>query len=297
MGRNKYIRCNICSKSMRKDNLKRHHKSHKDILSMSDKDMREEIRAREATRLYREERRQKIEEIAHQEGIIPNLSEEYEVENASSLKEELLQTNKDYLEKIELGHRVANILDEGTVHEESLKKSYKDALDLYRKQRPIIDIQSVKLRPWQCELMEMIRQPSNREVIWICGKRGNEGKSWFQSYLETFFGYSRVVRLDLRNKTANILYSLSKRPLQTTDIFLFNDTRAVGDTDQNYAVLEHIKDGCATSSKYGSDVIRFNTPNIVIVFSNMTPATYCLSVDRWNVHKIESTGLRYIKSF
>ena len=264
---------------------------------MSDKDMREEIRAREATRVYREERRQKVEEIAHQEGIIPNLSKEYLVENANSLKEELLQTNKEFLEKIELGHQVANILDEGTVHEESLKKLYKDALDLYRKQRPIIDIQSAQLRPWQCELMEMIRRPSNREVIWICGKSGNEGKSWFQSYLETFFGYSRVVRLDLRNKTANILYSLSKRPLQTTDIFLFNDTRAVGDTDQNYAVLEHIKDGCATSSKYGSDVIRFNTPNIVIVFSNMTPATYCLSVDRWNVHKIESTGLRYIKSF
>ena len=145
--------------------------------------------------------------------------------------------------------------------------------------------------------MEMIRQPSNREVIWICGKRGNEGKSWFQSYLETFCGYSRVLCLDLRNKTANTLYSLSKRPLQTTDIFLFNDTRAVGDTHQNYAVLEKIKDGCATSSKYGSNVIRFKTPNIIIVFSNITPTSYCLSVDRWNVHKIESNGLRYVKSF
>ena len=100
MGRNKDVRCSICSKSMRKDHLKRHQSVHPDILSMSDKDMREEIRAREATRLYREERRQKIEEIAHQEGIIPNVSEEYEVENASSLKEELLQTNKDYLGRL-----------------------------------------------------------------------------------------------------------------------------------------------------------------------------------------------------
>ena len=52
-----------------------------------------------------------------------------------------------------------------------------------------------------------------------------------------------VTRLDLRNKTSNILYALSKRPLQTTDIFLFNDTRACGETNQNYGVLEHIKDG------------------------------------------------------
>ena len=98
----------------------------------------------------------------------------------------------------------------------------------------------------------------------------------------------------MRNKTANILYTLSKRPLQTTDIFLFNDTRAVGDTYQNYAVLEHIKDGCATSSKYGSNVLRFKTPNIIIVFSNNTPSTSCLSADRWNVHTITSDGLRCI---
>ena len=295
MGRNKHIRCKICSKSLRKDTLNRHHETHKDILSMSDEDMREEIRARHAAQMYREERRQKVEEIAHQDGISINLPKEFEYEDIASLEEELLQTNKEYLEKIELGHQIADILDKGTVHEESLERSYKDALDLYRKQRPRIDIQSAQLRPWQRELMKMIREPSDREVIWICGKRGNEGKSWFQSYLETFFGYSRVVRLDLRNKTANILYSLSKRPLQTADIFLFNDTRAGGGTYQNYAVLEHIKDGCATSSKYGSNVIRFKTPNIVVVFSNNTPSTSYLSADRWSVHKIDSNGLRCIK--
>jgi len=279
---------------MRKDNLKRHHETHKNILSMTDEDVKEEIRARHATQIHREERRQKVEEIAQQEGICINLPNEFEIEDIASLEEELLKTNKEHLEKIELGHQIANILDKGTVLEESLKKMHKEALDLYRKHRPRIDVQFAQLRPWQCELMKMVRQSSDREVIWICGKRGNEGKSWFQSYLETFFGYSRVIRLDLRNKTANILYTLSKRPLQTADIFLFNDTRAVGDTYQNYAVLEHIKDGCATSSKYGSNVIRFKTPNTIVVFSNNTPSTSCLSADRWSVHTIDSDGLRCI---
>ena len=81
---------------------------------------------------------------------------------------------------------------------------------------------------------------------------------------KTFYGYAHVVRLDLRNKTANILHTLSKRPLQTTDIFLFNDTRASDHHWQNYTVMEHIKDGSAVSSKYSSSVITFKTPNLLL---------------------------------
>ena len=54
MDRHKHVRCNICSKSMRIDHLKRHHQTHKDILSMTDDDAREEIRARHATQIHRE---------------------------------------------------------------------------------------------------------------------------------------------------------------------------------------------------------------------------------------------------
>ena len=193
-----------------------------------------------------------------------------------------------------MGKDIALIIDKGTVREESLKRNYKEALDLHRKQKPRIDIQSAKLRPWQDELMKIIYKPSDRTVFWICGYKGNEGKTWFQSYLETFYGYARVSRLDLRNKTSNILYALSKRPLQTTDIFLFNDTRACGETNQNYGVLEHIKDGCATSSKYNSNVLNFKTPNTVIVFSNNSPHTSHLSADRWRVYAIKEDGLRCI---
>ena len=185
-----------------------------------------------------------------------------------------------------------SIIDEGTVREESLAKHYKDAFDMYRKQRPRIDIQNVQLRTWQQNLMTLISTPSDREVFWICGFVGNEGKSWFQSYLETFYGYARVVRLDLRNRTSNILHTLSKRPLQTTDVFLFNDTRATDQRGQNYEVLEHIKDGCATSIKYNSTVITFKTPNTVIVFSNNNPQTAHLSSDRWRVYSINKHGLR-----
>ena len=284
---------------MRSDHLKRHQLTHKDILSMNDDEIRQELRVRNANRVFREEQRQKVEEIAQKENIplelcthSPSLPADL-----SSLEEELLKTNQEYLDKIELGKRIAIIIDKGVVCEESLIKSYKDALDLYRKQKPRIDnIQFVQLRPWQAELMKIVLKPSDREIYWICGYRGNEGKTWFQNYLETFYGFSRVVRLDLCNKTSNIHHALSKRPLQTTDIFLFNDTRAGGGTSQNYAVLEHIKDGCALSSKYSSNVIRFKTPNIIVVFSNNSPHTSYLSADRWKVYTIKEDGLRCINN-
>ena len=87
------------------------------------------------------------------------------------------------------------------------------------------------------------------------------------------------------------MYVLSKRPLQTTDIFLFNDTRAVGETKQNYGVLEQIKDGCATSTKYNSNILNFKTPNIVVVFSNSAPNISYVSADRWRVYTIKEDGL------
>ena len=276
---------------MRSNNLKRHELTHRDILMMTDDEIREELRARHATQVYREEKRQRIEEIAQQENIPIELCVQSSSSTLNTLEEELLQTNQEYLEKIELGKRVAMIIDKGTVREESLTRNYKEALDLHRKQKSRIDIQSAQLRPWQDKLMKIISKPSDRTVFWICGHEGNEGKTWFQSYLETFYGYARVTRLDLRNKTSNILYALSKRPLQTTDVFLFNDTRACGETNQNYAVLEHIKDGCATSSKYNSNIVNFKTPNTVVVFSNSSPNTSYLSADRWRVYAIKDNRL------
>ena len=115
MDRHRQVRCTICSRSMRSDILKRHQLIHKDILSMTEEEVREELRARDAARVSREERRQKVEEIAQQEGIPIDLCIESR-EDAfiiTSLENEMLQDNQEYLDKIELGERVATIIDKG----------------------------------------------------------------------------------------------------------------------------------------------------------------------------------------
>ena len=63
--RHKMVCCKICSKSVRSDTIKTHMKSHKDILSMDDG----EVRARRDAEMHREKRRQEVKEIAQQESI------------------------------------------------------------------------------------------------------------------------------------------------------------------------------------------------------------------------------------
>ena len=140
----------------------------------------------------------------------------------------------------------------------------------------------------------MIATPTDRQIIWVRGIRGNEGKSWFQDYVASFYGYGRVVQLDLKMKTADVLHALAKRPLSSTDIFLFNEPRAMHIDLRNYGVLEAIKDGIAVSIKYNSDVLHFKIPNIVIVFSNKPPIMTQLSRDRWCVLVITKSGLTNI---
>ena len=86
--------------------------------------------------------------------------------------------------------------------------------------------------------MYIIDQERNdRWKFWISGSEGNNGKSWMNSYMEAYFGYSQVIQLGISDKTSNIIHALSKRPLQTAYIFLFNDTHAIDTQENSYAVL------------------------------------------------------------
>ena len=300
--RHKKTRCIFCGKCIRSDHVERHARTHKDVLVMTDEEVRDELRRRNALHTQKEEQRQRVTEIAQQENIPlyhcndPQLHESASCEtDIHSLETDLLKDNQDYLDKIELGRHIAMIIEKSVVNEESLSKRRKDALDLYQKQRSRGGITTqIELRPWQQELMDMIATPTERQVIWVQGIRGNEGKSWFQDYAASFFGYRRVVQLDLKMKTTNILHALAKRPLSSIDIFLFNEPRAMNIEVRNYGVLESIKDGIAVSAKYNSDVLHFKTPNVVIVFSNVLPSVTQLSRDRWSVLYITKGGLKNI---
>ena len=64
--RHKTVVCDVCNKSMRSNNLQRHKQVHKDILSLSDDEIKEELRARHEIKKKQEVKIRRIEEIARE---------------------------------------------------------------------------------------------------------------------------------------------------------------------------------------------------------------------------------------
>jgi len=200
------------------------------------------------------------------------------------------------LEKLRIGEEISNYLIPDEIPEESLSREDKECLILFRRQHARLDTNNAELRPWQKEAFQLLESPTQRQVIWIYGSQGNVGKSWFQDYVESYFGHYRVFRSDLRIKHRDTCNILKNRGLSTIDIFLFNDSRSTKGEEMNiYRVLEDIKDGSATTSKYDNKVIKLKTPNIVMVFSNRKPDLNSLSKDRWSLYNPTLDGLKPCK--
>ena len=86
---------------------------------------------------------------------------------------------------------------------------------------------------------------------------------------------------------------LRKHSRTTVAIFLFNDSRSINGKEPNmYRILEDIKDGAATTSKYDNQRIKFLTPNYVLVFSNGFLNMKHLSQDRWQIFELTDNGLK-----
>ena len=86
-----------------------------------------------------------------------------------------------YKEQLELGKDVANNLQEyDDIPEQSHSATHKQALELYKQSRVqhANRYENVTLRLWQHKVISFIDAPHLRQVFWIVGARGNEGKTF-----------------------------------------------------------------------------------------------------------------------
>ena len=283
---NKATMCRVCGRVMRSDNLKKHMISkHKDDCNS--------IQYNEGHNGQEMRRSSSLEKCAddqpNEEGCILS-----EFDNVDAKLVFELQRNRDlYIKNVDIGRQVSIVLTNGDIPEESLSKEHKLCLDLFRAQQPTTEVASAELRPWQTKLLDAIEQVqmNDRMIIWVMGRKGNEGKSWFQSYIQSLHGAHRVARFDITNKTSDLLHIMSRCPLATTDMFLFNHQRCISSDDCCYSLLEMIKDGYASAPKFQGALLRIKTPNMVIVFSNREPRMHSLSLDRWKVFSIRDGKL------
>ena len=256
MGRNKYVWCNICSKNVRTD---KHH-SH-------------------GGKSYR----QKSCSVCHKTMIAGHLSRH--MKSHTKTKENILDNIKKdqehFTKQQETGQVVDELLRNNNIDPRSLRREYSKALEIMNVPDKIADT----LRPWQQQLLEQIN-PSDRNIIWVVGRNGAEGKSWFQKCIVQLFGSHKVFHTTIDKRSDGILYALSKRVISLIDIFIFNIPRSFSSDDVPYNLLEQLKDGQAFSTKYDSKVLRIKTPNVVVLFANYEPCRDEMSSDRWQVFNI-----------
>merc|ERR1712025_414381 len=245
MGKRKTKTCNVCYKSMRGDNLKKHMKKHE---------------------------RGNEDNVATNEDQISCTDEELEKSVSAKMKE--------FNRKIELGRKLNKIMDKHGYNENGLDNDMMVALKTYELHGKNMDMKDIEWRGWQMDLRQYLDKPCDRKVIWIVGKEGNEGKIFSQSNIREDFGYSRVCTLELCENPRNTFHILGKICSTNTDIFLLNVARAEFLDLGQYKILEKIKDGVAVDGKYNSQKLNFKKPNVLIVFSNGKPDQNKLSKDR-----------------
>ena len=284
---------------MRSDHLKRHMKKHVDLSSEDPEqicksileDVINDIHNKDETSMYR--KKPKINDLNSN-----GLDELHKPLTAGVDKMEVRNTilydTHEHKMKLELGETVHEIIRNDEVDLDSLRPEYKEALDLYLKKSVESFPENIEFKPWQISVLEEVKIPTKRKIIWVVGKSCGEGKTWLQNYIEYKYGNRRVVSgISLQTKSGNITHALTKHPLSTADIFLFNIGKSVDTlTEINYDMLESIKDGKLFTSKYDSQRLKIRVPNVVMVFSNDEPNTTKLAKDRWKLFSIESDQLK-----
>ena len=144
--------CYVCEKVMHRNNLKRHLKIHSKSIN-------------ESTDL---------------------LNDTLSLSSAENVKHRGQLCQQIYNEKTQTGSFVKRMLLETEIDHICLSKDLKIPLELYE-QRQNSDMASSTLKCWQKDLLTLMDNLSDREIIWIIGKNGNEGKTWLQKYIEHHF--------------------------------------------------------------------------------------------------------------
>ena len=75
---------------------------------------------------------------------------------SAKLEFELQRDNEVYKKNVEIGERISVILHRGIILEKSLSKQNKFCLDLFRAQKPTINVENTNILLWKEQLLEMI---------------------------------------------------------------------------------------------------------------------------------------------
>jgi len=135
-------------------------------------------------------------------------------------------------------------------------------------------------RSWQAHALQIVEGPSDpRAIYWFYDPVGNSGKTYLARHLVDKYDafYCRG------GKAVDIAYAYNG-----ASIVIFDYVRDHKDF-VSYGTIEALKDGMVFSTKYESQLKRFNSPH-VLVFANFLADSTMFSADRLRVFEVRPDG-------
>jgi hypothetical protein len=174
---------------------------------------------------------------------------------------------------------------------------------LYDNKRQLIDPKLIKylekwektMRPWQKQLFDILQKPCKmRKVYWVYDKIGKQGKSQLCDYVELLKMKDKCLVINATGSIrdiADIIRNWMKNG-GSPEVILLDIPRTFKDRESIYTMIECIKGGRITCTKYAGTTLNFYPPHLM-VFANWAPdiESDYLSPDRWTVIHLVATKI------
>lgn len=200
-----------------------------------------------------------------------------------------MNCNHVHLEKAK-GNREDNIIycsKDGEVVERTFPYTEEENRQRLKDLVLVQEYKDVVWKPFQKDIIEILNgKPHPRSIIWCYEETGCVGKSYLCKYLgitmDCIKGGGK--KDDVLHQTAKAI-AAGKCP----KVIIMDCPRKM-QKFFSYTVVEMLKNGDAASGKYEGSDITFPIPH-VIVFANEPPAFDSMSMDRWDVRRIDDGHL------
>lgn len=205
------------------------------------------------------------------------------------------KTLKENIEASELP--VKSYYDIKLIHEAKTMDTFTDrqleVAELYMKNiKDRYILKPEDLYKWQKSLMEILEEPctDTRTIHWYYDKKGRVGKSAFFDFVEDYFGPVALCLNGVGVGDQHALFAIKESITNKTwkqGILMINLVRNELDHKTTYNIIEKIKDGKFTSTKYKALKVTLDHIPHVVVFANKPPNLKdSLSEDRWRIIEI-----------